>query len=37
MLVNRQQELEALAARFASGRAEFGVITGRRRAGVASR
>jgi len=29
MFVNRQRELEALAARFESGRAEFGVVVGR--------
>jgi len=33
MFINRQRELEALAARFASGRAEFVVVTGRRRVG----
>jgi hypothetical protein len=33
MFVNRQRELEALASRFASGRAEFVVVTGRRRVG----
>ena len=33
MFVNRQNELEALTTRFASGRAEFVVVTGRRRVG----
>lgn len=33
MFVNRQRELDALAARYASGRAELVVVTGRRRVG----